>query len=96
MRILKLINSKCSFMTSFKSYLFLFLWLSGVQIVLGQSISETFLVKPYLQYGSQTGIFVLWETIELGLMKAIANIVISCKKSGTRSTGIPSRISPNA
>lgn len=51
-------------MTSFKPYLFLFLWLSGVQIVFGQSISEKFLVKPYLQYGSQTGMFVLWETSE--------------------------------
>ena len=63
MRILKLINSKCSFMTSFKPYLFLFLWLSGVQIVFGQSISEKFLVKPYLQHGSQTGIFVCGKLV---------------------------------
>jgi predicted phosphodiesterase len=49
-------------MTSFKPFLFLFFWLSGVQIVSGQSISEKFLVKPYLQFGSQTGMFVLWET----------------------------------
>ena len=51
-------------MNSFKPFLFLFFWLSGVQIVSGQSISDKFLVKPYLQYGSQTGIFVLWETSE--------------------------------
>jgi predicted phosphodiesterase len=49
-------------MTSFKPFLFLFFWLSGAQIVSGQSISEKFLVKPYLQFGSQPGMFVLWET----------------------------------
>ncbi|MFM7089212.1 MAG: metallophosphoesterase, partial [Bacteroidota bacterium] len=39
-----------------------FIFLLSVPFLSGQSNQNQFLVKPYLQFGSQTGIYVLWET----------------------------------
>lgn len=49
-------------MNSFKTYFPLFIFLLSVPFLSGQSNQNQFLVKPYLQFGSQTGIYVLWET----------------------------------
>ena len=43
------------------TFVLLFLLLAG-QMLRAQSAQDTFLVKPYLQFASKTGIFVLWET----------------------------------
>lgn len=49
-------------MGSVKGYFLSFFCLSIFQYSFSQISEETFLVKPYLQSGSQTGMFVLWET----------------------------------
>lgn len=49
-------------MGSFKRYFLSFFYLCSFQYSFSQVSEEPFLVKPYLQSGSQTGMFVLWET----------------------------------
>ncbi|HMP31639.1 MAG TPA: fibronectin type III domain-containing protein [Saprospiraceae bacterium] len=39
----------------------LFFFLSAI-VIFGQATTDTFLVKPYLQFGQKTSMHVLWET----------------------------------
>jgi predicted phosphodiesterase len=67
-------------MTAFNPYYLFLIFLFSKQFSMAQSNQDKFLVKPYLQYGSQTGIYILWETsqsastlVEFGEARFLAN-----------------------